>query len=326
MRKPLKGVSYAKYGYIFSIPFVLAFLIFSLYPTVYTLILGFTDCKGLGNNDWHILDEPFNNFKLVLENNSFKTSLRNTVVIWLMNFIPQITIALVLTAWFTSHHNEIKGKGLFKVIFYMPNIITAASIAILFNALFGYPVGPINDLLTTWGIKDEPYNFFVNGFASQCIVAFIQFLTWYGNTMIVLISGVLGISPDIYEAAEIDGANGVQTFFKITIPNLKTVLLYTLITSLVGGLNMYDIPKLFLNGGPDNKTLTTSVFIYNQAFSGSYLYNRAAAASMLMFIIISVCSAVLFYIMRDKDEIRTQKEIKKAKKAAMAKAKRGDVF
>lgn len=323
MAKPLKGISYAKWGYIFSIPFIAAFLIFSLYPTIYTFILGFTDCKGLGNNDWKILDEPFNNFKMVLQNRSFKISLANTVKIWIMNFIPQITIALLLTAWFTSHHNEIKGKGIFKVIFYMPNIITAASIAILFNALFSYPISPINDIITSIGLTDKPYNFSVDGFASKCIVAFIQFLTWYGNTMIVLVSGVLGISPDIYEAAEIDGANGVQTFFKITIPNLKTVLLYTLVTSLVGGLNMYDIPKLYLNGGPDNATLTTSVFIYNQAFSGSYLYNRAAAASMIMFLIIAVCSAVLFYIMRDKDEAKIEKEKKLALKEAKRRAKKG---
>ncbi len=313
-KKQLKGISYSKYGYLFSIPFIVTFLIFSLYPTIYTALLGFTDCKGLGNTSWQILDHPFENFKNVFNNNSFKVSLKNTVAIWLMNFIPQICIALLLTAWFTSRSNEIKGKGFFKVVFYMPNIITAATIAILFNAFFSYPIGPVNDILVSLGLRDSAYKFLVDKSASRIIVAFIQFWTWYGNTMIVLISGVLGISPDIYEAAEIDGANGVQTFFKITIPNLKTVLLYTLVTSLVGGLNMYDIPKLYLNGGPDNATLTTSVFIYNQAFSGSYMYNKAAAASMFMFIIISICSAILFYIMRDKDEEKLKKEIKQAKK------------
>ncbi len=319
MKRPLKGVSYAKWGYIFSIPFIVIFLIFSLYPTIYTTILGFTDCKGLNNTTWKFLDEPFTNFESILHNKSFITSLKNTVAIWVMNFIPQITMALLLAAIFTSHRNEIKGKGFFKVVFYMPNIITAASVAILFNALFNYPIGPVNDILISLGIRDEAYNFFVDKTASRIIVAFIQFLTWYGNTMIVLISGILGISPDIYEAAEIDGANAWQTFFKITVPNLKTVLLYTLITSLVGGLNMYDIPKLFLEGGPDNATLTTSVFIYNQAFSGSYLFNRASAASMILFALIGVLSAILFYIMRDKDEIAIKKERKLAEKEARKK-------
>lgn len=316
MKKKNNGMNFARYGYFFSIPFVLAFSIFTLYPTVYTAILGFTDCKGLGNTDYHILDEPFKNFQTILKNPSFIKSLQNTIGIWIMNFIPQILLALLLTAWFTSHAVDIKGKGLFKVIFYMPNIITAATVAILFNAIFGYPIGPVNDMLVSLHLRSDPFNFAISKTAARSIVAFIQFWQWYGNTMIVLVAGVLGISPDIFEAAQIDGANGVQTFFKITIPNLQTVLLYTLITSLVGGLNMYDIPRTFRNGGPDNATLTTSLFIYNQAFSGSYMYNRAAAASMLMWIVIAVCSAGLFYVMRDKDEARLAKEAKLAKKKA----------
>lgn len=129
--------------------------------------------------------------------------------------------------------------------------------------------------------------------------------------MIVLISGILGINPEIFEAAEVDGANRVQTFFRITLPNIRTILTYTLITSLIGGLNMFDIPKLFQNGGPDNSTLTTSLFIYNQAFSGSYLYNRAAAASMIMFVVIAILSAITFKLMQDKDEVAERKARKR---------------
>ncbi len=299
--KQRSSFSYAKYGYLFSIPFILVFCLFNLYPTVYTAVLGFTDCKGLGNTNWNFLvEEPFKNFVTILKNPSFKTALQNTLKIWIMNFIPQITLALLLTAWFTSRRNTLKGQGFFKVVFYMPNIITAASVAILFNALFGYPMGPANDLLVSIGAIETPFNFSISKTAAQCIVAFIQFWMWYGYTMIILISGVLGINPEIYEAAEIDGANDVQMFFQITIPNLKTILLYTLITSMIGGLTMYDIPKLYSNGGPDNATLTANVFIFNQAFSGSYMYNRAAAASMIMFVLIALCSAVVFLLMRDK--------------------------
>lgn len=325
MKSKSAGMSFAKYGYLFSIPFVAAFLVFNLYPTLYTTFLGFTNRKGLIQmGDVKVLDDPFGNFKEVLSNPSFLIALKNTFAIWMMNFIPQIVIALLLTAWFTSHAVDLKGKGFFKVVFYMPNIITAATVAILFNALFSYPVGPINDLLTSTGLIDSPYYFANHKSSARYIVAFIQFWMWYGNSMIVLISGVLGISPDIYEAAQIDGANGVQTFFKITIPNLKTVLLYSLVTSLVGGLNMYDIPKMYRNGGPDNATLTASVYIYNQAFSGSYMYNKAAAASMIMFVIISVCSALLFFIMRDKDEAKKEKEEREARKRARKAAKEGN--
>ena len=236
----------------------------------------------------------------ILKNPSFITSVKNTFKIWIMNFIPQITLALLLTAWFTSRRNVLKGQGFFKVVFYMPNIITAASVAILFNALFGYPMGPMNDFLISTGIKDGPVDFMVSKSISQCIIAFIQFWQWYGYTMIILISGVLGINPEIYEAAEIDGANDIQMFFQVTIPNLKTILLYTLITSLIGGLTMYDIPRLFNDGKPANATLTATMFIHNQAFKGSYMYNRAAAASLLIFVVVAACSAVVFFLMRDK--------------------------
>jgi multiple sugar transport system permease protein len=217
-----------------------------------------------------------------------------------MNFIPQITLALILTAWFTSRRNQIRGQGFFKVVFYMPNIITAASVAILFNALFGYPKGPVNDLLVNTGLRDSAFYFMNSPKATRWIVAFIQFWMWYGYTMIILISGVLGINPEIFEAAEIDGATDTQIFFQITLPNLRTILTYTLITSLIGGLSMYDIPKMLNNGNPNNATLTANMFIYNQAFQGSYMYARAAAASMIMFVIIAFFSAIVFFLMRDR--------------------------
>ncbi len=313
MRK--KGISYARYGYLFSLPFVLAFLIFTFYPILYTVVIGFTDLRGMGRTSFKFLEDPFQNFKLILKNETFINSLGTTFTIWILNFIPQILLSLLLTAWFTNRRFKVKGQGVFKVLIYMPNIITAATVAILFNSLFGYPKGPINDLLMTMGILDSPSNFHLQRWTARGVVAFIQFWMWYGNSMIVLIAGVLGINPTLFEAAEIDGASASQIFFKITLPRLKTILLYVLVTSMIGGIQMFDIPKLFLLGGPDNATLTSSVFIYNQAFSGSYLYNRAAAASMLIFLIIVILSTALFKIMRDKDEVRMQKSEKARLKA-----------
>ncbi len=295
------GFSYAKYGYLFSLPFFIAFLVFNLYPTLYTVVLGFTDSKGLGNITFHILkDDPWKNFRTVLKAPTFILSIKNTLMLWMMNFIPQITLALILTAWFTSRRNKVRGQGFFKVVFYMPNIITAASVAVLFNTLFGYPKGPVNDLLVSAGLRDGAFNFMNSPTATRWIIAFIQFWMWYGYTMIVLISGVLGINPEIYEAAEIDGANDRQIFFRITLPNLRTILTYTLVTSLIGGLSMYDIPKMLNAGNPNNSTLTATMFIYNQSFQNSYMYARGAAASMILFLIIAVLSAIVFYLMRDR--------------------------
>lgn len=324
-----KKNSYAKWGYIFSIPFVITFLLFSLYPIGYTLVIGFTDLHGVFTDEMHLLENPFGNFIDILHNQTFLTSLKNTVLIWIVNFIPQILLALLLAAWFTNTSHKIKGEGFFKVVFYMPNIITAATIAILFKALFDYPMSPVNDVLMTLGILDKPFDFLVDRGITRAIVSFIQFWMWYGYTMIILISGILGISPEIFEAAEVDGANGFQTFFMITLPNIKTILLFTLVTSVIGGLNMFDIPKLFMLGGPDNATVTTNVFIYNLAFTGGYWYNRAAAASLIMFVIILIISAFMFFLLRDKDEEEQYKIEKarikkfKAEQKALKKASKG---
>jgi len=316
---------YAKYGYIFSIPFVVSFLIFNLYPLLYTVVISFTDLKGIATTEFNFLPNLFQNYIDAFKNPSFVTSLKNTVFMWSLNFVPQIVLALVLAVWFTNKRMNIKGSGLFKVLFYMPNIITAASIAILFSAFFGAPIGPMNNLLMRLGLSSETIYFFRDALTSQGIVAFIQFWMWYGVTMIVLIAGINGISPTIFEAAAIDGANGVQTFFRVTLPSLRPILLYTLITSFVGGMQMFDIPRLLvLRSGPDNATLTTSVYIYNQAFSGSYMFNNAAAASMILFSIIAVCSAVLFYVMRDKDAAALKK-IQKARAKEEKQARRAGV-
>ena len=296
-----RGFNYAKYGYMFILPFVIVYIVFHLYPTFRTVLLSFTDCKGLGNTSLNFLQtDVFANFTKILTDPVFIKSLKNTAILWIVNFIPQIFFALLFTAWFTSRRNKIKGQGFFKVVFYMPNIITSATIAILFNCLFMYPVGPVNSLLQDLGVIDKAFDFINKPTAARLIISFIQFWMWYGYTMITLISGVLGINPEIFEAAEIDGASDWDIFWHITIPNLKSILTYTLITSLIGGLSMYDIPKMFNAGQPMNTTLTTSMYIYNKAFSGSYLYAQASAASMVLFVLIGILSVFVFLMMKDE--------------------------
>jgi ABC-type sugar transport system permease subunit len=315
MRRPKD--TYSKFGYIFSVPFFIAFAVFSLYPILYTAFIGFTDMKGIIPKPIHILDNPFANFQdLLFHNPTFRKAVGNTALLWILNFVPQIVLALLLTAWFTNKRLNIRGQGTFKILLYMPNIITASTIAVLFSSLFSYPLGPVNSLFHALGWSNQPINFLQSENTARGIVAFIQFWMWYGNTMIILVAGVLGINPALFEAAAIDGATGTQTFFRITLPSLRTMLLYTLITSMIGGLQMFDIPQLFLLGGPNDATLTTSMFIYQQAFKGSYMYNRAAAASMIMFIIAATLSALLFYLMRDRDAARLKKEARRLSKAA----------
>ncbi|MCL2426679.1 MAG: sugar ABC transporter permease [Oscillospiraceae bacterium] len=320
MVKRHKGVSYAKWGYIFSIPFAVAFLIFTLYPLAYTALLGFTDFDNIAAfmaNEFRILDNPFENFQhLLFENQLFRLSMFNTFVIWILNFIPQMTLALALAAWFTRRRNKFRGQATFKMLFYMPNIITAASLAILFSALFMHPIGPINSLLQTLGF--DWVNFTDRPWASRLIIVFIQFWMWYGYTMLIMIAGVLGLNPEMYESSEIDGANGVKQFFFITLPNLKSIILFMLVTSIVGGLGMFDIPLLFNDGGPVNTTTTMAVFIARQIQGNVWRYNIASAASMIMFAMVAILSVGVFHMLRDKDAVRLRKEEKALRRSIKA--------
>jgi len=312
---------YAKYGYLFSLPFIITFLLFTLYPIVYTFMLSFSDLQGVATGSINILSNPFENYISMLNNQTFRTSLQNTVLLWIVNFIPQIILATLLAAWFTNKRLNVKQSGFFKTLFYMPNIITAASIAILFGALFGAPTGPLNDIFIRLGFIDSHVHWFRSAITARGVVAFIQFWMWYGSTMIIMIAGINGISPTLFEAAAIDGASAMQTFFRVTLPQLKPIVLFTLVTSFIGGMQMFDIPMLLVDrSGPDNATLTAAVFIFNQAFGGSRMWNRAATASVILFVVCSVIAGGLFFFFRDKDAIA----IKKAKKKAM-KLKEGNV-
>ena len=197
-------------------------------------------------------------------------------------------MALILASWFTDTHLHLRGQGAFKVLIYMPNIITAATIAMLFFSLFSYPIGPVNTLLQTLGITNMPFEYFRNVAASRGLISFIQWWMWYGNTMIIMIAGISGINPSLFEAAMVDGCTSRQIFWKITLPLIRPILLYNLVTSLVGGFTMFDIPHLMTQGNPNNTTNTVARFIYTQGFTGSYNFNMASAASVVLFIIIVI--------------------------------------
>ena len=297
-------VSYDHYGYLFIAPFFIVFAIFQLYPIFFTFRTSLTDAVG-----WtKILDNKiigFQNYITLFSKNEtanfFWQSFGNTLIMWLFNFVPQISFALILASWFTDQHLNLIGQGAFKVLIYMPNIITAATIGMLFFSLFSYPIAPVNTLMQSLGIVNTPFEYFRNVAASRGIVSFIQWWMWYGNTMIIMIAGISGINPSLFEAGLVDGCTSRQIFWKITLPLIRPILLYNLVTSLVGGLTMFDIPHLMTQGNPNNTTNTVARFIYQQGFSGTYNFNMAYAASVVLFGIIVICSLVLNYIMRDKD-------------------------
>ena len=304
-QKKTKTINYDRFGYYFVAPFFIVFLIFQLYPIFFTFRTSLTDAAGWAK----VLDNQIiglDNFAKLFDFSTevsrfFWQALGNTVIMWVFNFIPQIGMALMLASWFTDNRMKLRFQGGFKVLIFMPNIITAATIGILFMSLFGYPIGPVNTLMQQFGIQNSPFEYFRNVPTARGIVSFIQWWMWYGNTMIVMIAGILGINPALFEASLVDGCSSRQVFWKITLPLIRPILLYNLVTSLVGGLTMFDIPHLMTQGNPNYTTNTVARFIYQQGFESPNNFNMASAASVVLFGIIVICSLILSVIMKDRD-------------------------
>ncbi len=305
-----KTVEYGKYGFRFIAPFFVVFLVFQFYPLLYTFFKSFMFDQKSGRNNVTTVFGLGNYTNYVFGGNGeVWYAILITVILWLLNFIPQILLSLLLAAWFTDVHNTLRGQGAYKVIMYMPNIITAATIAVLFYSLFDVH-GSMTGLFRTLGIIGEDSDILRTGFWSLGIIAFIQFWMWYGNTMIVLIAGIMGINPALYEAAMVDGATARQQFFKITLPLLKPILQFTMVTSAIGGLQMYDIPQLFNEGSPvvsmfganvlSTRTIVMLIKSYINAGAGQN-YGRASAYSVVLFIITLVVSMIFYKLTDDKN-------------------------
>ena len=315
-KRRAKGVNQARYGYLFIAPFFLVYLIFQGYPLLNTIYLAFHRYMITGAHK--TIGPTFDgltNFRNVLVKGSTIQVFQNTAIMWVLNFIPQILLALLLAKWLTDRRLKVRGQAAFKVMIYMPNIITAASISMLFYSIFAFPQGPANSVLAQLGIIDKAtylnagsaatvaFRFLETGWSVRLIVAFINFWMWYGNTMIILIAGIHGINPNLFEAAEVDGASPNQIFMRITLPLLKPIMLYTLVSSLIGGLQMYDIPQMMQQQGTPAKAMTQTVTMYimELVYEGTKDYGRGAAVSVLLFLVTGAISLILFYLMSDRE-------------------------
>lgn len=217
----------------------------------------------------------------------------NTMIMWILGVIPQLLISLLLASWFTNSRLKLKGTGFFKTVIYMPNLIMASAFSMLFFTLFSNN-GPVNEVLMNTDLIDEPIRFLSTTAGTRGLVALMNFLLWFGNTTILLMAGMMGIDPGLFEAAEVDGATPFQMFSKITMPLLKPIMVYVLITSLIGGLQMFDVPQILTNGKgePDRTSMTLLMYLNNHLFSKNY--GMAGAMSVILFLITSGLSILVF--------------------------------
>ena len=312
----IKSVSYAKWGYIFILPFFLSYAIFSLIPLADTIRNSFYEfyysgLKAIGPN-W----VGFANYAEMLAADLPKYAW-NTFVMWILGFVPQIIVALVLASWFTDARLKIRGKQFFKVVIYLPNLIMASAFAMLFFALFSN-AGPVNSILLRMGVVGEAIRFMESTLGARTLVGLMNFLMWFGNTTIMLMAAIMGINPSIFEAAELDGCTHIQKFFKITLPQIKPLLTYTLITSLIGGLQMFDVPQILTGGkgAPDRTTMTLIMYLNKHLQAKNY--GIAGALSVFLFIISAILCWFVFKMNTDSDPDGSKSAAKRAKKGGKA--------
>lgn len=301
-----KGVRYAKWGYLFILPFFLTYCIFSLAPQILTIYNSFFENYREGLEQVGPRFVGFQNYVKLFtpDKNGSISILRfagNTLIMWIEGAIPQILIALLLSVFFTSYRLKIKGQQFFKTVIYMPNLIMASAFSMLFFTLFSN-VGPVNQLIVALGWSDEVIPFFDKQVTVRGLVATMNFLMWFGNTTILLMAGIMGIDQNLFEAANIDGANSLQMFFRVTLPLLMPVLVYTIITALIGGLQMFDVPQVLTNGaGTPNRSSTTLIMYLNNFLKTSKNYGMAGAVSVIIFLITGLLSILVFKTL-NKDE------------------------
>ena len=315
MKTKKKGMSYAKWGYIFLAPFFITFFIFQFWPLATTIYYSFFEYFRSGLK---IIGPNFvglKNYAAMIK--GVPKYFSNTMIMWLMGFIPQIIVSLVLAAWFTDLRLKLRFQGFFKTVIYMPNLIMASAFAMLFFTLFSNSeTGPINSILLKLGIVAEPVRWLSNVWTARGLVGLMNFLMWFGNTTIMLMAAIMGVDPTLYEAAELDGCTPNQMFWKITIPLIRPILVYVMITSMIGGLQMFDVPQILTNGkgGPDRTSTTMIMYLNNHLFSKNY--GMAGAVSVVLFLVCAVLCVIVYMALTKEDDGLSKAERKARRQAA----------
>ncbi len=317
--KKSKSISRAKYGYLFILPFFLTYFIFSLIPLLDTIRYSFFEYYRSGLRIVGPNFVGFDNYINVMGKDFF-TYMGNTFTLWILGFVPQIVIALLLASWFVDVRLKIRCEQFFKVVIYLPNLIMASAFAMLFFTLFSTS-GPVNNILEGLGLVKGPIDFMGTPAGTRLLVALMNFLMWFGNTTIMLMAAIMGISPDIFEAASIDGCTPRQSFFHITLPLIRPILTYTLITSLIGGLQMFDVPQILTNGqGNPNRTSYTLIMWLNNLLRAPD-YGRAGALSVYLFIVSGILCLFVYKMVNGNDD--DKKAEMKARKKQLKNSQKG---
>ena len=275
---------YSIAGWNFVAPASILIFIMSFYPMVQSFILSLK--SGMGNN---LQFSGLRNYMRLFQDEMFMAAVKNVFIY----FVFQVPIMLFLALILASILNDpkLKYKGLFRTLVFLPCATSLVSSALIFKSLFSLD-GLVNVLFVKWGILDEAFNWLDDPIWAKVVIILTITWRWTGYNTVFFLAGLQNIDSSIYEAARIDGANPIQSFFKITLPSLKPVILLTAIMSTNGTLQLFDEVRNLTGGGPGNATLTISQYIYNLSFRFNPQFGYAATVSYAILILVAVLSFV----------------------------------
>ncbi|WP_294423307.1 sugar ABC transporter permease [uncultured Treponema sp.] len=280
-------------GWYFVMPASLLIFLFSFIPMVRAFILSLQ--SGVGNN---LSFCGIKNYVRLFQDEKFIASLKNVIIYFAFQVPIMLFIAIILAC--ILNDKKLKFKGLFRTIVFLPCATSLVASALIFKSLFALD-GLVNVLLLNHHFISQPINWLTHPVWAKVIVIFTITWRWTGYNTVFFLAGLQGIEYSIYEAARIDGASTVQTFFKITLPQLKPVVLLTAIMSTNGTLQLFDEVKNLTGGGPGNATITISQYIYDLSFKYNPQFGYAAAVSYAILIIVALLSFIQI-ILADRKE------------------------
>lgn len=302
MKAKKYGSKYSLFWPIFFIaPFCIFFFVFNLFPILYSVYMSFLDWNGFGEKKFIAFDNYVNIFT---KDTTFWSSLFNTIRIGIIGFPISIALGLVFAALLSR---VVRGRRFLQTSNFLPYITTPVAIGMMFTFIFEQHVGFLNKIIVFFG--GDAINFIGSKFWAPIVIAFMIIWKDTGYFIVMYLAGITSISEDVYEAAEIDGANKIQIFFNITVPLLKHVTIFLVITSLIYAFQLFDEPNLlFTNqssssvGGPGQSCLTMVWNFYNQAFGPNPRIGYASALSCVLFVIIVIVSLLGLRVMNKEED------------------------
>ncbi|WP_119695878.1 carbohydrate ABC transporter permease [Microbacterium halotolerans] len=304
--------------YLYVSPFFIIFALVGLFPIGYTAVISFMDWDQVRGSGEFI---GFDQYVWILGQAKFWIALRNTFSIFLLSAIPQMILAMYVAA---ALDRNIRAKTFWRMSTLLPYVVAPVAVGLIFNALFADKSGVINQVITFVGLPEIRWH--VDAFWSHVAIATMVNYRWMGYNALILLAAMQAIPRDYYEAARVDGAGAFRQFWSITLPSLKPTLIFVIITATIGGLQVFEEPRMFDQygqGGPGAQWLTITLYLYEIGW-GQWNFGRASALAWLLFIIILVIGLINLFVTRSlvRDEGARGAQPTRAQRRAKQKAAR----